>query len=149
MKGIAALIICLAALPVLGQTFDAKTAKGVVSCEKRNWPYSDPACDGYALAMAHQYFHEHLEYFEPTPPLSSSGTVFYVMTDVTATTLKCDKYQHFVAAHEEDCSTNMVGCTRHVPDSCEENIHWVTEREWQELTEQLKNLEAEKEKAKQ
>lgn len=58
--------------------------------------------------------------------------------------LQCAKYQHFVAAHEEDCSTNMIGCTRQVPDSCEENIHWVTEREWQDLQTKLKELQPKK-----
>jgi hypothetical protein len=59
-------LIVVVVVPVFAQRIDdTKVAKGVVSCEKRNWPYSDPVCDGYALAMAHQFYQEHPEYFEP------------------------------------------------------------------------------------
>jgi hypothetical protein len=54
----------------------------------------------------------------------------------------CDKYQHIVPHHTEDCSTNMIGCTRDVPDKCVENMHPVTEREWQEIQETLAKQQA-------
>ena len=54
---------------------------------------------------------------------------------------KCGKYEHFVPAHTENCSTNMLGCSRHVDAKCEPDIHWVTEKDWQDILERLKKLE--------
>ena len=37
----------------------------VQSCEKRNWPVTDPACEGAALGLAHDYVQDHPEWFGP------------------------------------------------------------------------------------
>ena len=60
--------------------------------------------------------------------------------------LQCGKYQHEVPEHDEDCSTGGVGgvCFRHVEAYCVDDIHTVTEREWQELMARLKALELSK-----
>ncbi len=55
--------------------------------------------------------------------------------------LKCGKYQKLVPAHTEDCSTNLIGCSRDVPDQCVDDMHFVTEREWQRLMKRLDALE--------
>lgn len=39
--------------------------RGVQSCEKRNWPVSDPICHGYALSLAHWFVIDHPEFFGP------------------------------------------------------------------------------------
>jgi hypothetical protein len=38
----------------------------------------------------------------------------------------------------------MYGCWRHVADRCVDEIHLVTEREWQEVLARLKALEGRK-----
>jgi hypothetical protein len=57
-------------------------------------------------------------------------------------TLRCGKYQHLVPDHFENCSTVLIGCWEHIPDRCADDLHTVTEREWQELQERLKKLES-------
>lgn len=59
--------------------------------------------------------------------------------------LQCGKYQHEVPAHTENCSTNLMGCLRNVDAYCADDLHTVTEREWQELMARLKALEKPKE----
>jgi hypothetical protein len=54
---------------------------------------------------------------------------------------KCTKYQHFVAAHQENCDTNMIGCSRSVPDQCVDDVHWLTEAEYQDLLARVKAVE--------
>lgn len=70
---------------------------------------------------------------------------------VTATTplITCPKYQHLqqTPSHcEFICDANSYICStecKNVPaiNECKDDIHFVTEREWQELTERLKKLE--------
>ena len=51
-----------------GQTRSAEAInKRVRSCEKRDWPLSDPVCHGYALSMAHDYYQEHPDFYESKP----------------------------------------------------------------------------------
>lgn len=37
----------------------------VQSCDKRNWPIGDAACEGTALGIAHSYVLEHPDWFGP------------------------------------------------------------------------------------
>ena len=163
MKQIAVLaMLIMAGVLAHGQTLvDAHTAKGVVSCEKRNWPFKDPVCDGYALAMAHQFYQEHPEYFESIAPKNDS-TGFIVLGDgyslhalFTAPDnppLKCEKYQHEqkTPAHcAETCPPYGVVCTSQclyvaADDRCVDDTHMVTEREWQEVLAKLKELQPKK-----
>ena len=63
--------------------------------------------------------------------------------------LKCGPYQHEqkTAAHcSNTCDQDGVNCTtecRYVPaqDQCVDEVHFVTEREWQDLMKRLKALE--------
>jgi len=55
--------------------------------------------------------------------------------------LKCGKYQTFVPAHKEDCSNSMYGCWKDVPDTCVDNIHMLTEAEFQALIGRIRALE--------
>lgn len=58
--------------------------------------------------------------------------------------LKCGKYQHIESPHVE-CSKGGNGtpvfCDTWVPEQCSDDIHIVTEREWQELMDRLRKLE--------
>ncbi len=81
----------------------------------------------------------------PTKPDTTScirgktcpGLIVYYSAD-------CPKYQHLVPAHGRDCSTDYMACIEQVPDKCVDDIHTVTEREWQELMARLKALESRK-----
>ena len=54
---------------------------------------------------------------------------------------KCTEFQHVVPAHIENCSTNMIGCLRDVDAYCADDMHEVTEREWQAVKHALKALQ--------
>jgi len=57
--------------------------------------------------------------------------------------LTCPKYQHVVPAHDEDCSGGTLAyCRFTVAAACADDMHEVTEKEWQELMQRLKKLEA-------
>jgi hypothetical protein len=71
----------------------------------------------------------------------ANGLIFSGPATEAKPALVCDQYQHLVPAHNEDCSTNMIGCSRSVPDKCVDDMHLITEREWQALMARLKALE--------
>jgi hypothetical protein len=69
--------------------------------------------------------------------------------------LHCEKYQHVVKGHPAyssgACDFGTAGSTNcidmyiwheAVPDSCAEDMHEVTERDWQDVTRRLRELEA-------
>lgn len=148
-----AVLMLLMTVGVRAQTLvDAHTAKGVVSCEKLNWPYKDPNCAGYALAMAHEFFMEHREYFEPAAPkpdaavVWNTGTISSAPLTTATTPLKCEKYQHEqkTPAHcANTCPPDGISCASvcyfvSEDDRCVDDIHMVTEREWQDLMTRIK-----------
>lgn len=165
MKQIAVLaMLIMAGVLAHGQTLvDAHIAKGVVSCEKRNWPFKDPVCDGYALAMAHQFYQEHPEYFDPaqlpvaTVTLSGIAVTASVLCPEGLTCdaktgkiipLQCGKYKHeeYTPSHCADtCDPYRTTCEASclfvaATDTCVDDTHTLTEREWQEVLEKLKEL---------
>lgn len=146
---LALLMVCVAAG---AQGTDSKVNKKVRSCEKRNWPVDDSVCHGYALAMAHEYYVEHPDFFAaPKPPvtqpdlsINGAGPITYGqisggslnITYPETPALICDKYQHVEASYVSMDGDQM---TYH-PSRCVDDIHMVTEKEWQELTERLKTF---------
>ncbi len=61
------------------------------------------------------------------------GLVVYYSAD-------CPKYQHLVPAHGRDCSTDYMACIEQVPDKCVDDLHTVTEREWQAMVDSIRLL---------
>lgn len=64
--------------------------------------------------------------------------------------LKCGKYQHVEPAHM-DCSLStgtIATCDLFVPERCADDVHVLTEREWQELIARLEKLEKEQSNGK-
>ena len=60
--------------------------------------------------------------------------------------LVCKKYQHLEPEHI-GCTSNgtiATSCDWVIPAGCVDDVHWLTEREWQELMARIKKLEAKK-----
>lgn len=132
----------------------------VRSCEERQWPVTDPICHGYALSMAHDYYQEHPELYAEVeksiaigsgddfvlPSVTNSKiTSFYPITATPS--LTCGPYQHLYH-WPGDCGpvpcVNLsceAVCTPVPYDKCVDDMHEVTEREWQSVLERLKALE--------
>lgn len=156
-----AAVLLLSSTILCGQAISPHLLKGVRSCEKRHWPAADPTCHGYALAMAHEYYVDHPELFDPKP----EPTIFWgpLTANVVATPaiptanlgsstpeIHCGKYEH-VEHHPGYCSsqcdmksstcTAVAVCTPDAPDTCADDFHSLTEKEWQGLMDRLAELE--------
>lgn len=59
--------------------------------------------------------------------------------------LKCGKYQHLVSSGENTCYIDTrTGKCKDIPDRCEDDLHTVTEKEWQALLyDRQKSMEVE------
>lgn len=148
----------------LGQTRSAESIKQRVrSCEKREWPVSDPVCHGYALSMAHDYYLEHPDLYEAeqkTAPISTftiqggiENSNQTVLDFKDQRPLKCGKYQHVehwsgrCGPQPNQCDPDSTICaaaaicTSVPPDHCADDLHVVTESEWQDLKEHVRTLE--------
>ncbi len=178
------LLMCVAAG---AQVTDSKVNKKVRSCEKRNWPVDDSVCHGYALAMAHEYYVEHPDFFAApapvkvplnfvdAPPITQTRDIYASSAnlitkpgceanvqdngDIVVSPTKsedritgnvtypetptCPKYQHNSSDGLQNCygdlkhpDSNIAICTPVV--NCVDDIHTVTEKEWQELMDKIK-----------
>lgn len=66
-------------------------------------------------------------------------------TTVPTKPLVCEKYQHLEPDHMGCTSMAlMVEGDLVIPAGCVDDVHWLTEREWQKLMARIKKLEAEK-----
>ena len=163
-----ATVLLLYSTVLCGQVISPHLLKGVRSCEKRHWPAAAPTCHGYALAMAHEYYVDHPELFDPKPVISVTGNtgpapsslaanvvgssaLVSSGTNVDVPALQCGPYQH-VEHWPGQCGpmpvdidaplTNAITvCAVPPPDRCVDDLHAVTEKEWLDLAGRVAALE--------
>ncbi len=131
----------------------------VQSCDKRDWPASDWVCEGIALGFAHSYVMDNLDTYGPDALKPKSiPSITYTVSGITSIPanlfyapqnppLVCPKYQHVehwpggcgpVPCNENTC---IAVCAPPPPDKCVDDMHELTEREWQELMQRVEKLE--------
>lgn len=135
-----------------------KVKAGVQSCARRGWPVGDATCHGYALVLAGWYYAEHKDEFQTSKqreaaqrekaqewrPVTSTG---FVTVPSPAKPLVCGKYQHVFhwpgPCGPTPCNENgcLAVCSPRPADTCVDDMHEVTEREWQETLKRIAELE--------